>query len=296
MNDRSELLKRRVLLVAAATAGALAGTAGAARADDGRKDGDYITMERRNAVLLIGINRPQIGNRLEVATFLALGRAYWQLDHDEALRVGVLFAHGSDFCPGLDPASWAEAVRSRQFAAPIPEFVNPIGTSGPNRLKPVVVAVHGKTQLVGHELFLAADIRVAASDTRFAQAEVARGVYPGGGGTVRFAREAGWGNAMRYMLTGDEWDAEEARRMGLVQDIAEPGKELDRAIGIAGKIAANAPLGVQAVPASSRQALAAEDAALAATFPIFARIMQTDDRVEYARALKEGRAPVYRGR
>jgi len=208
----------------------------------------------------------------------------------------VLFAHGPDFSPGLDPASWAEGIRARTFAGPIPEFVNPIGTSGPARLKPVVVAAHGKTQLLGHELFLAADIRVAASDTRFAQAEVARGVYPGGGGTVRFAREAGWANAMRYMLTGEEWGAEEARRMGLVQEIAEPGQDLARATEIATRIAANAPLGVQAVLASAHQALAGEDAALAATFPVFARLMQTDDRQEFARALQEKRAPVYRGK
>jgi enoyl-CoA hydratase/carnithine racemase len=101
---------------------------------------------------------------------------------------------------------------------------------------------------------------------------------------------------MRYMLTGDEWDAEEARRMGLVQEITEPGKELERAVEIAGKIAANAPLGVRAVLASVHQALEGEAAALAAIFPEFARLMQTKDRQEFARALQEKRAPVYRGR
>jgi len=298
MDDQTGMLGRRVLLSGAATVGVALAGAQVARADEAKKapDSDFITLERRDVVLLIGINRPQIGNRIEVATFLALGRAYWQLDHDAALRCAVLFAHGPDFSPGLDPASWAEGIRARTFAGPIPEFVNPIGTSGPARLKPVVVAAHGKTQLLGHELFLAADIRVAASDTRFAQAEVARGVYPGGGGTVRFAREAGWANAMRYMLTGEEWGAEEARRMGLVQEIAEPGQDLARATEIATRIAANAPLGVQAVLASAHQALAGEDAALAATFPVFARLMQTDDRQEFARALQEKRAPVYRGK
>jgi enoyl-CoA hydratase/carnithine racemase len=288
-------LGRRLLLSGAAAAGALAAAHRASAQPDAAA---YVTLERaeRGAVLLIGINRPQVQNRIEVPTFLALGRAYWQLDHDEALRAAVLFAHGDDFSPGLDPSSWAEAMRAGLFRNAIPEFVNPVGTSRPYRLKPVVVAAHGRTQLLGHELFLAADIRVAASDTQFAQAEVARGVFPGAGGAVRFAREAGWANAMRYMLTGDTWGPEEARRLGLVQEVTQPGRELDRAIEIARKIAANAPLGVRAVLASVHQALASEDEALAATFPVFAGLMQSEDRQEFARALEEKRAPVYRGR
>jgi len=282
---------RRLMLL-----GTAAGAASAAAATQAQQQ-SYVTLERlEGSILLIGIARPEVDNRIEVPTFLALGRAYHQLDHDEALRVAVLFAHGRDFCPGLDPPSWADAVRSGLFASPIAGFVNPVGTSRPYRQKPVVVAAHGRTQLLGHELFLAADIRVAASDTRFAQAEVARGVYPGGGATVRFAREAGWANALRYMLTGEEWTAEEARRLGLVQEVTAPGGQLPRAIEIARRIAANAPLGVRAVLASAQQALAAEDAALAATFAEFARLMQSEDRQEFGRALHDKRAPVYRGR
>jgi len=292
--------RRRLLLSGAAIAGTLAAGEGAfdgAMAQIAAMGPPYVTLERLgDTVLLIGINRPQVENRIEVPTFLALGRAYWQLDHDDELRAAVLFAHGDDFSPGLDAPSWAEALRSGLFRNSIPEFVNPVGTSKPYRLKPLVVAAHGRTQLLGHELFLAADIRVAASDTRFAQAEVARGVFPGAGGAVRFVREAGWANAMRYMLTGEEWGAEEARRLGLVQDVTEPGKELDRAVEIARRIAANAPLGVRAVLASAHQALAGEDEALAATFPVFGRLMQSEDRQEFARALQEKRAPVYRGR
>jgi len=196
-SDKSQGLGRRLLLSGAAAAATIAAgqNARAQGATAEKPAPTYVTLERRESILLIGINRPEVQNRIEVPTFLALGHAYWQLDHDEALRVAVLFAHGPDFSPGLDPPSWADGLRAQVFAGPISEFVNPAGTSKPYRQKPLVVAAHGKTQLLGHELFLAADIRVAASDTRFAQAEVARGVYPGGGGTVRFAREAGWGNA-----------------------------------------------------------------------------------------------------
>ena len=101
---------------------------------------------------------------------------------------------------------------------------------------------------------------------------------------------------MRYMLTGDEWGAPEAYRLGLVQEVTPPGKELDRAIDLANKIAAAAPLGVRATLTSSRQALAADEAtALAALQAEFGRLLQSDDAKEFQRAVQEGRAPVYRG-
>ena len=159
-----------------------------------------------------------------------------------------------------------------------------------------MIAVHGGTKYLGHELFHASDLRVAANDTVFSQGEVARGVFPGGGATVRFPREVGWGNAMRYMLTGDEWGAAEAYRLGLVQEVTPPGKELDRAIDLANQIAAAAPLGVAATLSSARQALAADEAtALAALQAEFGRLLRSEDAKEFQRALEEGRAPVYRG-
>jgi enoyl-CoA hydratase/carnithine racemase len=101
---------------------------------------------------------------------------------------------------------------------------------------------------------------------------------------------------MRFMLTGDTWGAEDSRRMGLVQEVTEPGKQLDVAVALATKIAAAAPLGVRATLASSRQALAdGETTALAAAQPVFTRLQQSEDFKEFQRSLREGRAPVFRG-
>ena len=113
--------------------------------------------------------------------------------------------------------------------------------------KPLVVVVHGDTWKMGHELHLVADIRVVASaDVRFGQDENTHGRFPGGGSTIRFPREAGWGNAMRYMLTGDHWGAEEAFRMGIIQEIApDPTAALETGISVAQKIAACGPLGIK---------------------------------------------------
>jgi enoyl-CoA hydratase/carnithine racemase len=255
-----------------------------------------VAVERRDSVLLVGINRPEAQNRVDPPILIGLGKAYYQLEHDDSLRVAVLHGIGPDFCIGLDVPAFTAGLASGQLPPKDSDFLNPLGLRPPLRSKPVVVAVQGATRTLGHEYFLAADIRVAASDTLFRQSEVTAGVFPAGGATVRFTREAGWGSAMRYMLTGDEWSAEEAHRMGLVQEVTQPGKQLDRAVELAKKIAAAAPLGVRATLASSRQALAADETtALAALQAEFARILQSEDAKEARRALQEKRAPQFRG-
>ena len=234
-----------------------------------------VVLEVRGPLLLIGIDRPEAQNRLDPALILALGKALYRLEHDDALRAGVLYGRGPDFVAGLDVPAFTAALRAGEFPPKDPEFIQPLNLP-PVRTKPLVVAVHGRTGFVGHELALAADVRVAAANTRFVQGEVTRGVLPAGGATVRFTREAGWGNAMRYMLTGDEWDAHEAYRMGLVQDVTPLGKQLDRAIEIAGKIAAASPAGVRATLASANRGLAADErSAYAALIPEFRRLLSS---------------------
>jgi enoyl-CoA hydratase len=254
-----------------------------------------VEVERRGSVLLIGINRPQAQNRLDPPILIALGKAYHQLEHDDALRVAILHGIGPDFSMGADLPAIAAGLKAGILPPKDPDYINAFGLRPPLRTKPVVAAVQGGTKFGGHELFLAADIRVAASDAVFSQGEVARGVFPGGGGTIRLTREAGWGNAMRYMLTGEEWGTEEARRLGLVQEVTPPGKQLDRAVELADKIAAAAPLGVRATLASAHLAIGSEDTALLALGPAFQQILQSDDAKEAQRARQENRAPVYRG-
>jgi enoyl-CoA hydratase/carnithine racemase len=255
-----------------------------------------VTAEQRGPVLLIGMDRPQTRNLIDPAIIIGVGKALYQLERDDGLRVAVLHGIGPDFSMGIDPPAFIAAVQAGIIPVKDPDFISILELTPQIRAKPLVVAVQGGTQFAGHEYFLAADIRVAASDTVFRQAEVTRGSFPGGGATVRFSREAGWANAMRYMLTGDTWGAEEAHRMGLVQEVTPPGKQLDVAIELAKKVAAAAPLGVRATLASSRQALAAQETtALAAVQPTFSRLQQTEDFKEFQRALREGRAPVFRG-
>jgi enoyl-CoA hydratase/carnithine racemase len=259
-----------------------------------------LAVERDGAVLLIGIDRAEAQNRLDPPTLIGLGKAYYQLEHDDGLRVGVLHGLGPDFSFGLDAPAVFAAVAAGAFPPKDPDYLDYMGRAAPFRTKPVVVAVQGATWFGGHELFLAADIRIAASDANFNQGEVTRGVFPAGGATVRFVREAGWANAMRDMLTGEQWGAEEGRRLGLVQDITAPGKQLDRAIELAQKIAtvAAAPLGVRATMASAHQSLAGEEPALAALGlgGAFAQLVQSEDFKEIQRARQDGRPPVFQGK
>jgi len=257
-----------------------------------------VTVERRGDVVLIGINRPHIHNRIDPETYAGLARAYYQYDHDPTLRAAVLFGHGDNFSRGIDVDAFQALVTSGRPRTSEREAIDPLAKTAPVLTKPLVVVVHGDTWNMGHELYLAADIRVAAADTHFGQDENTHGRFPGGGATIRFVREAGWGNAMRYMLTGDHWSAEEALRMGLVQEIAPTrDKALEAGINIATKIAACGPLGIKTTLASAHLAIASSQAeALSKLNAQYGALYSTEDFKEGRKAEAEGRLPVYQGR
>jgi enoyl-CoA hydratase/carnithine racemase len=156
--------------------------------------------------------------------------------------------------------------------------INPWQVSGDHISKPVVIAVQGTCYTLGIELMLASDIVVAAESATFAQIEVARGILPFGGATIRLPRAVGWGNAMRWMLTGDTFDAAEALRIGLVQEVVPHGQQFDRALELAHRVAAQAPLAVQSALANARTAIRNGDAAAeAALQPELVRLASTED-------------------
>ncbi len=255
-----------------------------------------VSLEHRGPVLVIGLDRAAKRNAFDLPLWEALCRAYAELENDPALRCAVLHAKGDHFTGGLDLPQWGNAFASGKWPVP-DDGINPMGLFGPRITKPVIVAVQGTCLTIGIELMLACDIRIAADTTRFGQIEVKRGIYPVGGATLRFPREVGWGNAMRWLLTGDEFDAAEALRIGLVQEVVPAGEQLARALALADVIAAQAPLGVYATLASSRAALAeAEHTAAVRLLPDLVPIMRSEDVKEGLRAFIERRPGAFQGK
>lgn len=256
-----------------------------------------VKVERRGNVLCIGLNRPEKLNAMDVELYLRLAEAYGVLNRDETLRCGLLYGVGKHFTAGLELDKWAQ-----QFATgslpPLPEGAcDPFGLDPLRRVrKPVVVASHGLCYTLALELMLAADVRVAADNCRFGQIEVQRGLYAVGGATVRFVQNIGWGNSMRYLLTGDEFDAQEAYRMGLVQVVCPADEQFDRALEIAERIARQAPLGVQASLQSARLALAqGEQAAMDRLIPDLLPLLRSRDFAEGVQSFVERRPASFSG-
>ena len=259
------------------------------------KEGTII-REVRGHIFLIGINRPAKRNAFTWSMLRELSAAYTEYEQNPDLRCAVLYGYGDHFTLGLDLADVAPRVKAGESFIQ-QNMIDPWALYGKARTKPLVCAIRGYCMTVGIELSLAADIIIAASDTRFLQIEIKRGIYPFGGATIRMVQAAGWGNAMRYLLTGDEISSSEAYRIGLVQEITEPGRELTRALETAQTISLQAPLGVQATLASARIAIdKGVEAAAADLVPRVRRLMDTDDAKEGLMAMLEKRQGRFTGK
>ncbi len=256
-------------------------------ADPGR-----IVTEKRGRVFLIGIDRPKKYNGFTPKMLTELAEAYTAYERDPESWCAVLHAEGQHFTAGLQLSAFditAELVP--------PGLVDPLALKPPFRTKPVVAAVKGFCYTIGIELMLAADIVVAEEGTRFGQVEVKRGLAAYGGATVRFVERAGWGNAMRYLLTGDEFDPATAYRLGFVQEVVPQGQGLAKALEIAERIAKQAPIAVRATRANSWiYATKGQEAAVADLGAARAAIMKTEDFAEGVRSFNERRDGNFKGK
>jgi enoyl-CoA hydratase len=239
-----------------------------------------VTVEKVGHLLLIGLNRPEKRNAFNLAMIDQLASAYYQLEHDDEVRCGVLFGHGDHFTGGLDLAEVGPLVREGR----LDDAFSGAQRRDPWRkdniwTTPLIAAVQGWVMTLAIELLLAADIRIAASNARFAQLEIRRGIYAFGGASIRLPRDAGWGNAMRWLLTGEEYDAAEALRIGLVQEVVSRGRQVGRALELAEIVAERSgPLGVKATLASAHRArLEGEAAAFARLDPDMAQLFDSED-------------------
>ena len=257
-----------------------------------------VTVERDGHVLLMGINRPDKYNAFDLATIDELGAAYEVLGNDSDLRVGVLFHHGPHFSSGLqlDEVGPVVTRRGPQVIAGHSKY-DPFGLWKDPVPKPVVMAVGGIAFTLSIELALASDVVVCGDDVRFRQMEIARGIMPFGGATFRAPTQLGWGNAMRFLLTGQEFGADEALRIGLVHEVVAAGEQAARARRLAQIIAMQAPLAVQATLASARcgEADGPEAAALHIR-DLLPPLMASNDAAEGLASFVERRSARFTGR
>ncbi len=250
-----------------------------------------ILLERRDHVLVITINRPEVKNALNGAAARAMAAAADELDADDDLRVGVLTGAGGTFCAGMDLKGFLSGdkpnIPGRGFGGI---------TSTPPR-KPLIAAVEGWALAGGFELMLACDLTVAGASSRFGVPEVKRALVPGGGAAILLPQRIPYAIALELLLTGDPITAERAAALGLVNRITPDGEALDGALELAAKIAANGPLAIAITKQIAREAADwTFEEGWERQAELYAPVFASQDAQEGAKAFAEKRPPVWLGR
>jgi enoyl-CoA hydratase/carnithine racemase len=254
---------------------------------------DDLVRERHGAVLCLRINRPDSRNALTPAMMCGIGAAVRAAESDPEIRAMVLTGAGERaFCSGMDLQSFAEGDPIIAHSPDMHAF-HRFGRG--ETAIPVVGAANGAAVGGGLELLLGCDVIVASTAATFGLPEVKRGFFPGGGGTLLGTRIP-LAVALELTLTGDLIDAERACGLGLINSVAPPGQVLAVALGLAERIAANAPLGLAACKELVR--LGVTDAARAGERLDHWRrtVFGSADAKEGAAAFVEKRAPRWQGR
>lgn len=255
-----------------------------------------VSREVRGHLFLIGLDRASKRNAFDSHMIQDLSLALTEYENNPELRCAVVFAHGDHFTAGLDLVELQPKLAEGVFNFS-DDIVNPWGTVGRQRTKPLVTAVQGYCYTAGIELMLNSDIVVANENTQFTQIEVQRGILPFGGATVRFVQAAGWAKAMKYVLTGDLFYAQTAYEMNLVTEVIEGNNQLIRALELAERIAQAAPLAVQAALKSAHQAfLHSPEIAFGNLQDLLSPLLTSEDAKEGVNAMLERRAPRFQGK
>lgn len=254
-----------------------------------------IDFNEQDGVALITINRPEKSNALDHAHYDALSEAWRRVRDDDAIRVAVVTGAGDRaFCAGADLKSFVGAPPG--LAALMRTQQGQLLNRGLEVWKPVVAAVNGHCLGGGMTLLLATDLRVCVPTATFGLTEVRRGVFPANGGTQRVVQQLPHAIAMEMLLLGDAFDADAASRWGLVNRVVPREELMPAAMAYARRLAANAPLAVQA---AKELALRSRDADLATGLrleQLFLRLLQdSQDVAEGTRAFAERRAPRFQG-
>jgi enoyl-CoA hydratase/carnithine racemase len=257
---------------------------------------ENILLEKKNSIAYVTVNRPKVLNALNAATMEELRTAFHDIKNDDGIRVVILTGSGEKaFVAGADIGELAQqdVVSGKKFAHRGHNVFNLIENLG----KPVIACLNGFALGGGCELALACTMRLASDNAKLGQPEVKLGIIPGYGGSQRLPRLVGKGLAMQMVLAGEMITAQEAHRIGLVNEVTAPADLIPRAEAIATKIIANAPLAVQyAIEAVNKgmEMTLAEGLHLEAT--LFGVCCATEDKKEGTTAFLEKRPAQFKGK
>jgi enoyl-CoA hydratase len=257
---------------------------------------ESLLYEKRGPIAYVTLNRPKVLNALNTPTWTELKAAFEDVRDDPAVRGAILTGAGDKaFIAGADigelaTLTAAEAEQSSRFGQGVLDLIENLG-------KPVIAAVNGFALGGGCETAMACTIRIAADTARFGQPEVKLGLPPGGGGTQRLPRLVGKGRALQLILTGDVIDAQEAWRIGLVNQVVPAAELVAHAEALLQKILANAPIAVRSsLQAVNRGLEGGQGEGLALEAAVFGVCAATEDKREGTSAFLNKRPPHFQGR
>ena len=259
------------------------------------KSYETILVERRGAVAIVTINRPEKRNALNIQTRSEGAAVLDELNADDSVRVVVLTGAGDKaFIAGADIAEFAERSAIEQRAVMLDRSLfNAIDTF----TKPIIAMVNGYCLGGGCEVALACDLRIASEKASFGQPEINLGIIPGGGGTQRLTRLVGEGKSMEMILTGEIIDAQAAFAIGLANHVVPADQLETKTMEIANRIAEKSPVALrlakEAVKLASRSNL---DEGLRREVDLFALVFSSEDKDEGVKAFLEKRKPEFKGR
>jgi enoyl-CoA hydratase len=255
-----------------------------------------VLYEKKGAIAYVTVNRPKVLNALNTPTWKDLRTAFEDARDDTAIRGVILTGAGNKaFIAGADISELAhvaafEAEQSSRFGQEVLDLIENLG-------KPVIAAVNGFALGGGCETAMACTIRIAVENAKFGQPEVKLGLVPGGGGTQRLPRLVGKGRALHLILSGEMISAQEAYRIGLVNEIVPAAELITRAEAILNQIAANAPIAVKfALEAANKGMETSQSEGLLLEASYFGLCAATEDKKEGTSAFLDKRAPQFHGR
>lgn len=252
-----------------------------------------LILEREENIVLVTINRPKVLNALNADLLTELDAVVDEIEQDEGIRAAIITGSGDKaFVAGADIAymSRLNPLEAKNFARLGQKVFRKIECM----TKPIIAAVNGFALGGGNELAMACDIRVASEKAKFGQPEVQLGLIAGFGGTQRLSRLVNPGLAKEILFTADQYDAQSAHKMGLVNHVVPDGELIDFCKGMARRIAARGPVAVRLTKEAVNQGLNMDlDKAIALEADLFGLVFTTDDRNEGIGAFLEKRKPVF---